>query len=73
MWLQVALFVGSMLLSAALAPKPKTMHAQGVGRENFNVPTASEDREIPLQFGTRWIEGPNVVDWGDYREVPIWS
>jgi hypothetical protein len=35
------------------------------------VPTAEQDRPIPVIFGTVWITGPNVVWYGDLRTEGI--
>jgi hypothetical protein len=40
---------------------------------DIGVPTATEGRPVPVLFGTRLIENPNVVWWGDLRTVAIKS
>jgi hypothetical protein len=52
-----------------LAPKPPQPKPAGIG--DFKVPTAEQDRTIPVVFGTVWITGPNVVWYGDLRSQPI--
>lgn len=68
MWWYVALWVASMVVSIALAPKPKTTK---IKPGEVEAPTAEEGREIPVLFGTRYINGPNVVWYGDIRAQPI--
>lgn len=39
--------------------------------EDFDVPTASESRPIPVVFGTVRISGSNVVWYGDYKTEKV--
>jgi len=59
----------SVIISAMLAPKPPTPPPAGIG--DFNVPTAEQNRTIPVIFGRVWITGPNVVWYGDLSNVAI--
>ena len=59
----VALFI--------VASMPKPTSQPPVELSNINVPTAEEGRAIPVVFGTRVIEGPNVVWYGDLRTIPV--
>jgi hypothetical protein len=68
MWWYVAAFVVALVVSYALAPKPK-VSIPAIGE--IKAPTAEEGREIPVLFGTREIKGPNVVWYGDKKVVPI--
>lgn len=54
-----------------MQPKPQSQKAAGLG--DIQVPTAEEGREIPVLFGTRDIDGPNVVWYGDLKTVAIKS
>jgi len=58
-----------MVISAMLAPKPPEPRAAAIG--DFDVPTADQDRAIPVIFGRVWVTGPNVVWYGDLKVVPI--
>ena len=58
----IALFI------VATAPKPQV--TPPLVADNISVPTAEEGRAIPVLFGTRMIEGPNVVWSGDFEAVP---
>ena len=69
MWFLVAVFIGALLLSYALMPKPQT--APPPGLNEITAPTAEVGREIPVLFGTRDLNAPNVVWYGDIRLVPI--
>lgn len=59
----------SVIISAMLAPKPPDARPAAIG--DFDVPTAEQDRAIPVIFGRVWITGPNVVWYGDLKVVPI--
>ena len=55
-----------------------TAGAQGAGADQkaatldeFSVPTASKDRLKPKLYGTRWVTGPNVCNYGQYSTYPI--
>jgi len=69
MWFLVAVFIGALVLSYALMPKPQT--APPPGLNEITAPTAEVGREIPVLFGTRDLNAPNVVWYGDIRLVPI--
>lgn len=58
-----AVLIVSSILSALLAPKPPKPKPASL--EDFDVPTADEDRDIPVVFGTVTVTGPNVVWYGN--------
>lgn len=63
------LYLGLLLLSVALAPKPKRPKAASLA--DFDVPTADASRSVPVAFGTPDISGPNVVWYGHLRVSSI--
>lgn len=69
MWWYIAVFVVALVVSYATMPKPQSQPPAGLG--DIKAPTAEEGREIPVLFGTRDLEGPNVVWYGDFRAVAI--
>ena len=69
MWGYLAVFVVTLIISYALAPKPQSQPPPGLG--DIKAPTAEEGREIPVLFGTREIKGPNIVWYGHLRVVAI--
>lgn len=71
MWFLVALFIGSLVLGMLLAPKPQNAKASGLG--DITAPIAEEGVEIPVLFGTRDFNGPNVIWYGDLSVQPIKS
>lgn len=68
-WVAVILFVVSLAISYSMQPKPESRPPAGLG--DFQVPTAEVGREIPVLFGTRKLEGPNVVWYGDLIVSPV--
>ncbi len=62
-------FVASQLLT----PEPEIENARPASLNDFNFPTATEGRVVPLVTGTDEVKGPNVVWYGDYSAVPIYE
>ena len=69
MWFYAIIFVAALVVSYNMMPKQES-HPP-VGLDGIQTPTAEIGREIPVLFGTRKIEGPNVVWYGDLRTVAI--
>lgn len=69
MWVQIAIFIISTVLSYLLAPKPP--QPKPLSLSDFDIPTAEEGRPIPVVFGTVTVTGANVVWYGDLRVTPI--
>jgi len=69
MWFMLTLLVLSIVLSAALAPKQQKPTPSTLA--DFDIPTASEGRAIPIIFGTVKFESPNNVWYGDLRSDAI--
>lgn len=67
-WFFIGLVV-SFVASYAMMPKPQDQPPPAIGE--VDAPTAEDGREIPVLFGTRDLEGPNVVWYGDIRVVPL--
>ena len=68
-WLSAILFVVGLVLSFSLQPKPEVRPPAGL--DEVQAPTAEVGREIPVLFGRRILEGPNVVWFGDLRTTPV--
>lgn len=71
MWLNLLYYVIVLLISELLRPKPDLEDAKPSGLGDFNFPTATEGRVVPLIWGTNKLEGPNVVWYGDLTQQPI--
>ena len=70
-WFTLFLYVGLFVLSDLLRPKPDLENAKPSGLGDFQFPTATEGRSVPLLWGTVQVTGPNVVWYGNLLQVPI--
>lgn len=61
----------TFVLSELLKPKPKIENARPAGLGEFNFPTATQGRVVPLIWGTVKMTGPNVVWYGDLEPVAL--
>jgi len=71
MWGSILASVALNVLSFLLTPKPKVDKLKPAGIDDFDVPVAEVGKEIPVLFGTREIQTPNVVWYGDLRAIAI--
>jgi hypothetical protein len=69
MWWYIALFIVSYAIVYATRPNVEAPKAAGI--DEFQLPTADADREIPVLFGTKDLNGPNVVFYGHLRVTAI--
>lgn len=65
----VVVFIVALVAAFAYMPKPQTQPPAGLG--DIRAPTAEEGREIPVLFGTRDVEGPNIVYYGNLRTIAV--
>lgn len=70
-FLTLLVYAAVFVLAELLRPKPDLENAQPAGLGDFNFPTAQEDRKQPLLWGTKLIQGPNVVWYGDLVQDAI--
>lgn len=70
-WITLIIYVVLFVLSELLRPKPDIEDAKPAGLGDFQFPTATEDRVVPLLWGTIQIRGPNVVWYGDLIQEAI--
>lgn len=59
------------VLSEVLRPKPNIENARPANIGDFQFPTATEGRVVPLIWGTIKMKGPNVVWYGDLLQEAI--
>lgn len=69
MWVQVALFVASLVISYLTRPKVK-YDSPSPGKIEVKA-VATAGGEIPVLFGSREVTGQNIVWWGDTKTVAI--
>ncbi len=70
-FLMFFVYAALFVLTDLLTPKPDLENAKPAGIGDFQFPTASEGRVVPLLWGTVRQAGPNVSWYGDLRQVPI--
>lgn len=70
-WFTLLLWAGTFVASQLLTPEPEIENAKAATLDDFNFPTATEGRVIPLVWGTDKLKGSNVIWYGDLRTVPI--
>lgn len=69
MWPQIIWAVVMLVVSYALRPKPETPKPASL--TDLEVPTADQNRPLPVLFGRKRIRGANVVWYGDLSTDPI--
>lgn len=69
MWVQVALFVASLVISHLLQPKPP--QAKPSAFDDFKFPTIDDGTPRIVVFGDVWITDWCVIGAGNYRTSPI--
>ena len=70
-WFTLALFAVSFLVTALLAPKPKTEDARPSNLDDISFPQSSEGSPIALLLGKARLRGPNSLWYGDFESIPI--
>lgn len=70
-WYFLVSFAVTVILNEYLRPKPKLENARPASLGDFQFPTATEGRVVPIIFGTNELRGPNVVWYGDLRQDAI--
>lgn len=70
-WFALIWLVVSVVLSELLRPKPNLENAKPAGLGDFQFPTATEGRVVPILWGTIQIKGSNVAWWGDLVQEAI--
>lgn len=70
-WWTLLIYAVLFVVSEYLRPKPNLEDAKPAGLGDFQFPTTTEDRVVPIVWGTIKIAGPNVVWYGDLRKEAI--
>lgn len=69
--IELLIYAALFVLSDLLKPKPKLENAKPAGLGDFQFPTATEGRVVPLLWGRAVMAGPNVVWYGDLQQEAI--
>lgn len=67
----VALTVLASVLQFVLSPKPEIEDARPGALGDFDAPTATEKRSVPVVWGNVKVSGPNVTWYGDLANRAI--
>lgn len=59
------------IIGELIRPKPNIENAKPADLGDFDFPTATEGRVIPIVWGTVRLNGPNVIWYGDFRQRAI--
>lgn len=59
------------VVAELIRPKPDIENARPLGLGDFNFPTATEGRSVPLVWGRVKVSGPNCTWYGNLRNRPI--
>jgi hypothetical protein len=70
-FLTLLIWAAVFIASELLRPKPRFENARPKGLGDFNFPTATEGRVVPIVWGTVKISGPNVVWYGKLKQIAI--
>lgn len=70
MWMNLLYGLLLSVVSALLAPRPKTEKPKP---GELRVPRAKEGSEIGIVFGTVWVQDPQIAWFGHRRTVKIKS
>jgi len=70
-WVAIVVSIVISVISYVMAPKQEDLGAGPKALKDFTIPTATEDRVIPILFGKRAIKSPNVVWFGNLTSVAI--
>jgi hypothetical protein len=65
------LLVAVVVLTELLRPKPQIEDARPALLGDFQFPTATEGRVVPILWGRNRVRGPNVVWYGDLTQEAI--
>lgn len=71
MWIQIALFVASLVISYALQPKPQQPKAATAN--DFDLPKTDDGTPKVVVFGDVWLTSWCVIGSGNYRNEAIYQ
>ena len=72
-WWMVIYWIAMLALAATALRQPKQPTPKPASLQDFDVPKAEDGALTPVLFGTKDINGPNVVWYGHLKTVPLKS
>ena len=70
-WGWAILYVALVVYAISSIPEPETQPPASLGE--FDIPTISSSKEIPILFGSKTIKSANIVWYGDLKTEAIRS
>lgn len=70
-WNVLLNFALSVIIGELLRPKNRYDQPKAPGLDEFNFPTATENRPVSVVWGTPEIKAPNTLWWGDYAPEDV--
>lgn len=70
-WLLLLVNIALFIIGDLIRPKPKLENARPQGLGDFNFPTATEGRVVPIIWGKVNLKGPNVTWYGGFSTFAI--
>ena len=68
-WFSLLIWVVTTIAAEIIRPKPTFEDARPASLGDFNFPTATEGRAIPVVWGRVKVQGPNIVWYGHFRKT----
>lgn len=69
-WFLLVLFAAQFILGELMRPKVQDT-SKPASLKDFSVPTADENRSVPVGWGTFLMDGANVTWYGDLKTVKL--
>ncbi|MCP4897727.1 MAG: hypothetical protein GY906_12205 [bacterium] len=69
-WFALAIWAIATVAYELIRPKPKFENARPSALGDFQFPTATEGRALPIVWGKVKIKGPNCIWYGNFRKFP---
>lgn len=73
MWVQLIIAIVMLVVSYAIAPRPKQQKTNALKPQDVTTPTVSAGSPIQVVFGRVRVKNPNVLFIGPQRSVGIYK
>lgn len=70
-WWAIAIAVVISVLAIVMAPKPPNKPKPEL--KDLGAPTAAEGHEVPVIYGVKRVDQPNIVGYNDMETLPVRS
>lgn len=69
MWLNLLISIGLSYIASLF--REKTPPPQAGTIQDSNVPITEEGAEVGINYGTNWIDSPQITYYGDFETKPV--